>query len=97
MIETDWIRVSEQLPADEQRVLAFLPGNKVFLPGKDLAYEIREVMVLRFFENYFADQPDKREKHGPHFWGGEGGSNRFFNDVTHWRPIPSGPTPGESN
>jgi hypothetical protein len=35
-----WIHTEEQLPNDDQRVLAFIPGNKVFLPGKDLEFEI---------------------------------------------------------
>lgn len=91
MSETNWIDISVQLPANDQRVLAFVPGNKVFLPGKDLAFEIREVIVLRFCENYFVDQPEKRDKHGVHFWGGEGGSNRFFGEVTHWCPMPDAP------
>jgi hypothetical protein len=24
----------------------------------------------------------------PHFWLGEGTSNRFFAEVTHWLPLP---------
>lgn len=91
MIEGAWISVNSSLPAHDQRVLAFLPGNRVFLPGKDLAFELREVMVLRFCENYFAEQPEKREKHGVHFWAGEGNSNHFFADVTHWQPLPTAP------
>ena len=43
----DWIAVSDRLPEDDQRVLAFIPGNRVFLPGKDLAFAVREVIVLR--------------------------------------------------
>ena len=87
----EWIAVAERLPEDDQRVLAFIPGNRVFLPGKDLAFEIREVIVLRFCQDYFADQAEKREKHGRHFWAGEGNSNHFFNDVTHWMPMPVNP------
>jgi hypothetical protein len=29
-------------------------------------------------------------KHGRHFWQGEGNSNHFFKDVTHWMPLPVG-------
>ena len=89
----DWIAVADRLPEDDQRVLAFIPGNRVFLPGKDLAFEVREVIVLRFCADYFADQAEKCEKHGRHFWAGEGNSNHFFSDVTHWMPMPEGPNP----
>ena len=41
-----WTAVKDQLPEDDQRVLGFIPGNKVFLPGKDLQFETREVVVL---------------------------------------------------
>lgn len=88
----NWIAVTEQLPAHDERVLAYLPGNRVFLPGKDLAFETREVIVLRFCEDYFAENPEKREKHGRHFWAGEGNSNHFFADVTHWMPMPKAPS-----
>ena len=86
----EWIAVTDGLPEDDQRVLAFIPGNRVFLPGKDLAFETREVIVLRFCQDYFSDQAEKCEKHGRHFWAGEGNSNHFFSDVTHWMPIPTG-------
>lgn len=86
-----WIKLSDALPADGQRVLAFIPGNKVYLPGKDLEFEIREVILLRFLKNFFADRLDKAEKHGVHFWQGEGNSNHYFSDVTHWMPLPDAP------
>ncbi len=88
----NWIAVTDQLPEDDQRVLAFIPGNRVFLPSSDLASEIREVIVLRFCLNHFADQAEKIEKHGLHFWAGEGNSNHFFRDVTHWMPMPKEPS-----
>lgn len=87
----EWIAVEKALPADDERVLAFVPGNRVFLPGKDLEFEIREVIVLRFCRDFYADNPEKRAKHGLHFWSGEGNSNHFFQDVTHWRPMPAPP------
>ena len=86
-----WIAVSDQLPTDGQRLLAFIPGNKVYLPGKSLDFEIREVIVLKFLQDFYAEGSEKREKYGPHFWQGEGNSNHFFKDVTHWAPIPHGP------
>ena len=88
---TNWISVSTRLPAQDQRVLAFVPNHKVFLPGMEFRFEIREVVVLRFCENFYADDPEKKEKHGVHFWSGEGVSNQFFSDVTHWLPIPAPP------
>jgi hypothetical protein len=90
-MEQNWINTEEQLPNDDQRVLAFIPGNKVFLPGKDLEFEIREVIVLRFCANHFANDTVKAQKHGLHFWAGEGSSNRYFSEVTHWKSIPQAP------
>tara|TARA_B100000768_G_scaffold122976_1_gene113752 strand:+ start:1317 stop:1595 length:279 start_codon:yes stop_codon:yes gene_type:complete len=86
-----WININDELPHDDQRVLAFIPENKIFLPGMDLKFEIREVIVLRFCANHFAGNPEKAAKHGLHFWAGEGSSNRYFKEVTHWSPIPARP------
>ena len=30
----EWMDVNVVLPEDDQRVLGFIPGNKVFLPGR---------------------------------------------------------------
>lgn len=86
-----WVKINEKLPENNQRVLAFIPNNKVFLPGKQLDYEIREVVVLHFRENFYSENADKKEKYGAHFWSGEGNSNHFFKDVTHWKAIPEVP------
>ena len=86
-----WIKIEDKLPPNNQRVLAFIPNNKVFLPGKAFDFEIREVLVLVFLKNFYQDLPEKRKKHGLHFWQGEGNSNHFFSDVTHWAEIPVGP------
>ena len=75
-----------------QRVLAFIPENKVFLPGKAFEFEIREVIVLVFLKDFYADDLEKKEKHGLHFWQGEGNSNHFFKDVTHWADMPEAPS-----
>lgn len=87
----NWIDITTQLPNNEQRVLAFVPNNKVFLPGKSGEFELREVIVLRFLENFYPEGSEKFQKNGPHFWQGEGNSNHFFKDVTHWMPMPSSP------
>ncbi|MFK7756806.1 MAG: hypothetical protein AB8B53_07730 [Flavobacteriales bacterium] len=87
----EWISVTDGLPKDQQRVLAFIPNNKVFLPGKSFEFEIREVIVLVFLENFYIKDAEKQEKHGLHFWQGEGNSNHFFADVTYWAVMPEGP------
>ena len=56
-----------------------------------LDYAIREVIVLHFRKNFFEDNEEKRKKYGLHFWSGEGNSNHFFQDVTHWKAIPEVP------
>lgn len=93
---SQWISISEQLPRNGQRLLAYIPGNKVYLPGKTGEFELREVIVLRFIENFYPEGSEKRQKHGAHFWQGEGNSNHFFSDVTHWKPMPEGPLNHES-
>jgi len=87
----DWIDIENELPLDNQRVLAYIPDNKVFLPGMQLDYAVREVIVLHFRKNFFEDNEEKRKKYGLHFWSGEGNSNHFFQDVTHWKAIPEAP------
>jgi hypothetical protein len=87
----NWIKIEEQLPEDQQRILAFVPGNKVFLPGKSGEFELREVIVLRFLKDFYPEGSEKYAKHGPHFWQGEGNSNHFFKDVTHWIAMPEKP------
>lgn len=87
----NWIKVTDTLPGNNQRVLAFIPNNKVFLPGNAFEFEIREVIFLVFLSNFYKDDKEKREKYGLHFWQGEGNSNHFFSDVTHWAEVPNGP------
>ncbi len=87
-----WIPVAERLPTDGQRVLCYLPRNTVYLPGKTGASEERNVVVLRFAQDWFVKNPSKTGKAtGTHFWLGEGSSNHFFEDVTHWMPLPTHP------
>jgi hypothetical protein len=53
---------------------------------------LREVVILRFAKDFFLTNPSKTGYTGaPHFWLGEGTSNRFFTEVTHWMPIPVAP------
>ena len=59
--------VNVMLPDDDQRVLGFIPGNKVYLPSKDFQFETREVVVLRFCKDFYAKNEEKRAKHKPFY------------------------------
>ena len=59
-----WISVHDALPEDDQPVLGFIPGHKAFLPGKDLQFEIREVVVLRFCKDFYARNEEKSQTRG---------------------------------
>lgn len=88
-----WIPCAERLPTNGLRVLCWLPKNTVYLPGKTGAVEERNLVVLRFQEDFFLKNQSKTGKAvSPHFWLGEGSSNHFFEEVSHWRPLP--PPPG---
>jgi hypothetical protein len=87
-----WTPITEQLPPDGLRVLCYLPQNRVYLPGKTGAYEDRHVIILRFMLDFFVKNPSRTGRAtSPHFWTGEGSSNHFFEDVTHWMPLPDVP------
>ncbi len=86
-----WIKTNEGLPHHDQRVLGFVPSNKVFLPGKTGEFELRQVIVLKFQKDFYPEGSERKEKYGPHFWTGEGNSNHFFNEVTHWMAMPLAP------
>lgn len=88
-----WISIDDNLPANGQRVLCWVPTNAVYLPGKTGEYEERFAVILKFAENWFIDNPSKTgRKTDPHFWLGEGTRNHFFNEVSHWQPLPTGPS-----
>ncbi|MFM7726234.1 MAG: DUF551 domain-containing protein [Flavobacteriales bacterium] len=87
---SEWISIQDQLPEDGQRLLGYIPGNRVFLPGKSGEFEMREVVILKFLKDFYPTDSEKCAKHGPHFWQGEGNSNHFFKDVTHWMELPAG-------
>ena len=90
-----WVPCTQRLPADGQRVLGWLPRNAVYLPGKTGATEERNSVILRFAYDFFVNNPSKTGKAtSPHFWVGEGTSNHFFEEVTHWMPLPEGPAAG---
>jgi hypothetical protein len=87
----EWIPCTTRLPQDGERVLCWLPANTVHLSGL-AETEARHVVILRFAEDWFVKNPSKtgRKTHR-HFWLGEGSSNKFFEEVTHWAPLPAGP------
>ncbi|MBL7951609.1 MAG: DUF551 domain-containing protein [Flavobacteriales bacterium] len=88
----DWISVTERSPEDGQRCLCHVPDNEVFLPGKSGAKEARPIVILRFAQDHFLKNPSKTGYNGSaHLWLGEGTSNRFFHEVTHWMPLPERP------
>ncbi|NEN24662.1 DUF551 domain-containing protein [Cryomorpha ignava] len=87
----NWIDVNDSLPENDQRVLAFLPKNEIFLPGKTGEKRFLPVIFLRFARDFFGEKNPKRAQFGAHFWLGEGQSNHYFSDVTHWLPVPEGP------
>lgn len=92
MFTAHWTPITEALPEDGTRVLCLIPGNSVYLPGKTGATELREVVVMRFARDFFLTSPSKTGYTGePHFWLGEGTSNRFFAEVTHWMHLPEKP------
>lgn len=93
-MNAQWIATSLRLPMDGERVLCWVPGHRVYLPGKSGATELREVVILRFLRDHFVHNPSRTGRAtAPHLWAGEGNSNQFFEAVTHWQPLPTGPTP----
>lgn len=87
-----WISVKEQLPHDLQRVLVFIPNNEVYLPGKTGDKERVVVLVMKFQQDFLSPEKATEKNTARHFWVGEGQSNHYFEDVTHWQPMPSPPS-----
>jgi len=88
----NWIDIKDKLPEHHQKVICYLPDNYQYLPGKTGEERHEPIVALRFVQGFFNDQPEKLAKHGAHFWLGEGLSNHYFSDVTHWMPMPDNPT-----
>ncbi|NNC83637.1 MAG: DUF551 domain-containing protein [Flavobacteriales bacterium] len=87
----DWIAITDRLPEDGQKVICYLPENHQYLPGKTGETRFEPIVILRFVDRFFDEGSKKHEKYGPHFWLGEGLSNHYFADVTHWMPLPDSP------
>jgi hypothetical protein len=48
---------------------------------------------MRFALDFFLKNPSKTgHTASTHFWLGEGSSNRFFHEVSHWMPLPPAPS-----
>lgn len=91
-VDHGWISIADRLPDNGERVLCWVPGHQVYLPGKSGATELREAVILRFLRDHFKQNPSKTgQATSPHLWAGEGTSNQFFEAVTHWRPLPPSP------
>jgi len=86
-----WIDIKAQKPKDGQKVICFLPDNYQYLPGKKGEQRHEPIVILRYVDSFFKEGTKKFEDHGPHFWLGEGLSNHYFIDVTHWKPLPEFP------
>ena len=87
----EWIAIEDRMPQDGQKVICYLPENHQYLPGKTGETRFEPVVILRFAADFFEEGSSKFEKHGAHFWLGEGLSNHYFQDVTHWMPLPDNP------
>jgi hypothetical protein len=87
----NWIDINNQLPDDGDRVLVYIPGNEVYLPGKTGETARITVLVMKFHKDFLSEEKAASKNTRRHFWVGEGQSNHYFEDVTHWQPIPKGP------
>ena len=88
----EWIRTIDQLPQDEQKVIAFVPENYVPLRGEPGEVELKPIKILTFIKNFYGnDKPKHKNSDSNDFWSGEGLSNHFFQEVTHWMPFPEKP------
>ncbi|TVR40008.1 MAG: DUF551 domain-containing protein [Cryomorphaceae bacterium] len=88
---SEWISVKEALPSDGERVLVFIPNNEVYLPGKTGDKLRIRVIVMKFQKDFLSEEKALQKNTARHFWVGEGQSNHYFEDITHWRPIPDPP------
>lgn len=88
----NWISVKEQLPTDNQTVLAYVPYNRVPTPGDPTVTILQPVKILVFnMDFYGSHKPRHKRSESDHFWSGVGLSNHFFQEVTHWAPLPDKP------
>lgn len=92
MDSSEWISVEKQLPENNQVVIAWVPYNRVPTPGDPTVTVFQPVKMLVFCENFYGEhKPRHKNSKSDHFWSGIGLSNHFFQEVSHWRPLPEGP------
>lgn len=88
----EWININDQLPENNQRVIAFIPENYVPIPGNPGEVELKPLKVLTFIKGFYGKQkPRHKNSSSDDFWSGEGLSNHFFQEVSHWMPMPEKP------
>lgn len=88
----NWIDIKEELPQNGQRVIAYIPENYVPEPGDPTVVKLLPVKILTFVKDFYgAHKPRHKNSTNDDFWSGEGLSNHFFQEVTHWMPLPEKP------
>ncbi len=87
-----WINVAEKLPENNQTILGFVPFNRVPTPGNPSVTVLQPVKILVFNQNFYGPHKPRHQKSkSDHFWSGIGLCNHFFQEVTHWLPLPTHP------
>lgn len=88
----NWIDVAEKIPEDNEQVIAFIPGNFVPTPGNPQEITHKPIKLVVFQKDFYGSQRTKHKNtESNHFWSGDGLSNHFFEEVTHWIPLPDFP------
>lgn len=88
----NWISVDDKLPENGQRVIGFIPENYVPEPGNPTEVSLIPIKILTFVKNFYGShKPRHKNSTSDDFWSGEGLSNHFFQEVTHWMELPQNP------
>lgn len=88
----EWISVHDKLPENNQRVIAFIPENSVPVPGDPTEVELKTIKIVVFVKDFYGEHKQRHKNStSDDFWSGDGLSNHFFQEVTHWMPLPGKP------
>jgi len=88
----NWISIEDELPSDNQVVLGYVPYNRVPTPGDPSVTILQPVKILVFNKDFYGPlKPRHPRSESDHFWSGIGLCNHFFQEVTHWTPLPNKP------